>query len=41
MKDRDVMIVFPQCHLAPEDRIIAREMYDKAERAEYVPKGNR
>ena len=40
MKDREVMVVFPGCILAPEDRILAKEKYDEAEQSETVPIGN-
>ena len=40
MKDREVMVVYSPCHLTPEERILAKEKYDKAERAEAIPIGN-
>ena len=40
MKDREVMIVFEQCNLSPEDRILAKEAYDRAERSCLIPIGN-
>ena len=40
MKDREVMIVFNPCQLSPEERILAKELYDRAERAERIPIGN-
>ena len=40
MKDIEVMVVFPPCHLSPEERIIAKEMYDKADCTEKIPIGN-
>lgn len=39
MKDREVMVVYAPCHLSPEERILAKEKYDKAERAESIPIG--
>ena len=40
MKDREVMVVFPPCKLPPSQRVKAKEMYHKAERAEMIPIGN-
>ena len=40
MKDREVLVEFKPCHLAPDERIKAKETYDKAERAEMIPIGN-
>ena len=40
MKDREVMVVFPPCKLPPSERMKAKEMYHKAERAEMIPIGN-
>ena len=39
MKDREVMIVFSPCHLSPQDRIKAKERYDRAEQAIKIPIG--
>ena len=39
MKDREVMVVFPNCQLSPEGRVQAKEKYDKAEQAELIPIG--
>ena len=40
MKDREVMVVYAPCQLSPEERIKAKEQYDRAERAELIPIGN-
>ena len=40
MKDREVMVVFSPCQLSHEERIKAKEKYDRAERAEMIPIGN-
>jgi hypothetical protein len=40
MKDREVLVEFLPCHLSPDERIQAKEKYDRAERAELVPIGN-
>ena len=40
MNDREVLVEFLPCHLSPDERIQAKEKYDRAERAELVPIGN-
>ena len=40
MKDREVMVMYSPCQLSPEERIKAKEKYDRAERAEMIPIGN-
>ena len=40
MKDREVMVVFPLCKLSPNERVQAKQLYDRAERAEFIPIGN-
>ena len=40
MKDIEVMVVYSPCHLSPEERIVVKEKYDKAERAATIPIGN-
>ena len=39
MKDREVMVEFSPCRQAPEERILAKERYDKAERSDVIPIG--
>ena len=40
MKDREVMVVFPPCKLPPNERVRAKLLYDRAERAEFILIGN-
>ena len=40
MKDREVMVVFPPCKLPSSERVRAKQLYDRAERAESIPIGN-
>ena len=39
MKDIEVMVEFSQCGLTPEERILAKERYDRAERSDLIPIG--
>ena len=40
MKDREVLVTYPVCYLSPSDRVLAKQKYDRAERAEAIPIGN-
>ena len=40
MKDREVLVTYPACYLSPSDRVLAKQKYDRAERAETIPIGN-
>ena len=40
MKDREVLVTFPACYLSPAERVVAKQKYDRAERADTIPIGN-